>query len=438
MLTQRLRRMMSGTTGRIFHGMARLALGGAAARVVSLCTVPILARLYTPADYGLVAVYTALVQMLLPVVALRYPMAIPLPRRDEMALALFTLSCLLTLGIGALVGVALFFLGPWLLDLFSAEALAPWWFLLPIGLLMAGFSEILNSWATRRRAYQLMAVNSVAAVLVGDGLKLGLGFLGVRPLGLLFGQMANQSGGILRFTQVFLKDFRRIPKVVTRSRLLFIASFYKDYPIYRLPSQIILVFTMQAPLLYTAKFYGIAVSGQLGLALTMLALPVAIIGQSIGRAYYAELAQLGRNRPEQIFSVTVKIQLLLFAAGIVPTLALMFLGPLMFRIAFGPQWELAGHYASLLSIYILLQFTSAPLMQLLNIYNRQRAFLVMNVLRAIAFVALCLAVTHFELSAENYVRIYSLQMVVFYAAASIYILYVAYQLKNSRSAISAR
>ncbi|MCJ8145068.1 oligosaccharide flippase family protein [Ancylobacter sp. A5.8] len=406
--------------------------------MVSLCTVPILARLYTPADYGLVAVYAALVQMLLPLVSLRYPMAIPLPRRDEMALNLFALSGLLTLGVGGLVCVALIFVGPWLLDLFSAQALAPWWFLLPIGLLMAGFSEILNAWATRRRAYQLMAMNSIVAVLVGDGLKLVLGFLGIRPLGLLFGQMANQSGGILRFTQVFFKNFRRIPQVVTRSRLLFIASFYKDYPIYRLPLQIILVFTMQAPLLYTAKFYGIAVSGQLGLALTMLALPISIIGQSIGRAYYAEVAQLGRNRPDQIFSVTVKIQLLLLAASIVPTLGLMFFGPTIFRIAFGSQWETAGHYASLLSIYIFLQFTSSPLMQLLNVYNRQRAFLVMNVVRAVAFIAMCVAVTYFDLSAENYVRIYSLQMVLFYAGSSIYIIYVAYQLKNSRAISSAR
>ncbi|MER8537737.1 oligosaccharide flippase family protein [Mesorhizobium sp. M1005] len=412
--------------------MAKLALGSILGRAISLVTVPILARIYTPADYGMLSVYTSLVLILQPIVTLRYLVGIPLPKRDEMALNLFALSGLLLMFFTPVLAVLLGLFGPQLLSLLSVAQLAPWWWLVVIGVVATSLAELLNLWATRRRAYRLIATNSVIIITCGESIKIAMGLLGITTFGLLFGQMIGQSGGIFGFSRAFAKDFRRIPQVVTMRRLRYVAGYYWTYPAFRLPSQFLLAFALQAPLLYTAGLYGVDVSGQLGMALLTLALPVNLIGGAMGKAYYAEIARLGRSRPAEILAVTKKVQQRLFLIGIVPTMVLMFFGPKLFALAFGPKWLEAGHFAAVLSTYTLLQFTSAPLMQLLNIFNRQGVFLIISVGRVALILSLFWVVSHLKISVDNYVRAYGAIMTVFYTIITVYVFLLAGRAKRAR------
>ena len=415
----------------MFRGMAKLATGGVLGRAVGLLTVPILSRLYAPADYGVLSVYASLVQILFPLLCLRYAIAIPLPRREEVALALLALSALLILGLASVIGLGLLAWGPALLRFFSADVLAPWWWLIVIGLLTASLSELLGAWATRERAYGLMARNAVAIAVIGESLKLLLGLLGLRPLGLLVGQMVGQSGGVVSFTLHFRDRLGRIRSVVTPRLLRFVLLRYRGYPFYRMPSQFLLAFATQAPLLYTARLYGMEVSGQLGLALLTLALPVNLIGQAMGKAYYAEISRLGRARAGEIIRLTKEMQLRLFLVGLLPTFALMFLGPALFGIAFGSKWIEAGEYASILSLYTLLQFTSAPLMQIFNVFDKQFVFLLLNVLRAGLVTGIIFLSSTLALSPREYVFAYGLAMTAFYALTTAYVFLFARDAKTA-------
>lgn len=409
----------------VFRGMAKLALGGLAARLIGIITVPVIARIYSPADFGILSVYVSIVQIALPMMGLRYSVAIPLPRSDTMALNVFALSGLLGLAFTSAIGLALVLIGADLLSLFSADALGPWAWLVAVGVLTAGAAELLGAWATRKRAYNRMAVNSVTILVVGESVKIVFGLLGFKPFGLLFGQMANQSGGVISFTLAFWADLSKIPVLVTWRRMFMAARRYWSYPALRLPSQFLLSFAIQAPLLYTARIYGVSVSGQFGLALMVLAIPVNVIGQAMGKAYYAEIARIGRSRPREILALTKKVQMRLFFAGVFPALALMFFGEAIFVLAFGQGWREAGRYSSILSLYVLLQFTSAPLIQLLNVFNKQGVFLIINSVRAALIVALFWFATAYTISMVDYVRIYSYLMAGIYAIITAYVFFVA-------------
>ncbi|MBZ9937877.1 lipopolysaccharide biosynthesis protein [Mesorhizobium sp. BR1-1-16] len=431
-----LRRPATSTSERMFRGMMMLAFGGILARAIGVITVPILARIYTPADYGMLSVYTSIVQMILPVLTLRYVVAIPLPRRDAMAFNVFVLSTLLMLGFSIVVGIGLALFGPDLLRLASAEKLASWWWLILVGVLTAGFAEIIGSWATRHREYKLMARNSVTVTVLGESIKIIFGLLGWRPFGLLVGQMAVQSGGAMSFTRHFWPQFKANFRKVSRKRLAFVARYYSSYPLFRLPSQFLLVYSMQAPLLFTAGLYGVDISGQLGLALMTLALPINLIGQAMGKAYYAEVAKIGRKNPAEIMRLTKHSQLRLLLGGLVPTLVLMFLGPQLFAFAFGEKWRVAGEFAATLSSYTLLQFTSAPLIQLLNIFNRQSVFLILNIIRTIAVSLLFHFCVSLKLTAPEYVFAYSMIMTVFYVGVTGYIFWLT--INASRTPVATR
>lgn len=411
-----------GSTRRAMRGMATLAMGSIIARVIGLLTVPILTRIYAPTDYGVLSVFNGLVQILMPIITLRYAMAIPLPKNDPMAVNMLVLSAGIAAFFLLLIAPVLGFFGGMVFGLFGMDVMTPWWWLLVIALAMAVAGEILGNWATRKRAYKMIARRAVTSTVLGEGAKIGFGLLGLKPFGLLFGNMVAQTGGIIGFAVQFAGDFRRNWGRVTLARIGFLAGYYRAYPIFRLPSQFLLIFSMQAPLLFTAGSYGIEASGQLGLALMTLALPSRFLGESVGKAYYAEAARIGRRQPAELLKLTKAVQKRLFLVAIPPTAILMLFGPSLFSFVFGEQWRVAGNYASVLSIYTLLQLTSAPLMQVLNIFNDQAVFLIINALRAVLVLALTALCSSLQIPVEGYVQAYAFLMVFFYVAITIAIL----------------
>lgn len=407
-------RLFGGPAGPVFRGMGTLALGAGVARIIGVVSIPVLTRIYSPADYGVLAVFTALVGMLVPVLTLRYGVAIPLPRHDGMAMNLMALAAALMLGMTLMVSLLLGIFGPALLGLASMEVLAPYWWLIALGMVGAGSYELLSLWATRRRAYRIIAQTQVTQSAFGAVVKIGLGLLAFKPMGLLIGQVVAQSGGIGSFITRFYVDFRRTAGMISLRRMGFVARYYRGFPIYRLPSQFLLVFSMQAPFLFTATLYGTEMAGQLGLAMMALVLPINLLGQSVGNAYYAEISQFSRKAPQKILEITKSVQKRLFMMAVPPTLVIMIFGPELFRLTFGYIWSIAGLFASILSIYLLLQFTSAPLIQVLNVFNKQRLFLAINVARSIILILIFSVSRIADLSATQFIIAYSGMMTFFY------------------------
>jgi len=426
-------RLLGGEAGDVVRGMLTLALGSGAARLISIATIPLLTRIYSPEDYGVLAVYGALVAVIAPMMTLRYVLAVPLPRSDGMAANLMVMSGLLVLVMAALMTLIFWAFGDMVLGWMSMEVLAPWWWLVVLGAVAVAVYEGLSLWATRRRSYkaisQTKVVQSVMAVLV----KIGLGLATFKPFGLLFGHLVEQSGGISSFALRFRQDFQRNAKRVSREAMLLLARYYRGFPAFRLPSQFLLAFSTQAPAMFAAALFGAGATGQLGLALMALAIPGNLIGQSVGQAFYGEIARLPKGSEVRIRALAYSVQKKLFLVGLPLTVALMLLGEPLFHVAFGERWTEAGMYASILAPFVLLQLTSAPLVQILNIYNAQGAFLSINIVRAIGLLGIYQACIKMALSPKEFVCVLSAFLFIFYLFITLYILLVV-----NRAAAAAR
>lgn len=410
----------SGPAGSVFRGMSTLALGTGTARLLGVVSIPLLTRIYSPEDYGVLAVFTSLVALLVPFLTLRYVTALPLPRTNAMAMNLMALSALLLLGLTATITAVLAVFGSKILGLVSMQILAPWWGLIALGVLGAGIYEMLSMWATRRRAYKIIAKTQVTQAFTGQAIKIGLGLLSIKPLGLLIGQIAAQSGGIGSFVKRFHLDFQQERRKITWQRMKFIACYYRSFPIYRLPSQVLLVFSAQAPLLFCAALYDGKTTGQLGLAMMSLTMPITLIGNSMAKAYYAEMTII-KNVPGKVRSVTMEVQKKLFIIGTPLALVIAFFGQDLFSLVFGEKWSLAGKFSSLLSFFTLLQLTSSPLMQVLNFSRSQLSFLVLNAIRTLGLFAIFLSAKICGLDSYSFVASLGIFLFVFYGGVSIWV-----------------
>src|SRR5699024_8319031 len=73
-----------------------LASGTAAAQIITVLVSPIITRLYGPEAYGVLGTFTAMANIIIPIAALTYPIAIVLPKKDEEAIGMAQLSLIIT------------------------------------------------------------------------------------------------------------------------------------------------------------------------------------------------------------------------------------------------------------------------------------------------------------------------------------------------------
>jgi len=401
-------RLFGGESGKVFRGMATLALGTGSARVIGLASIPLLTRIYSPKDYGLLSVFAALVAIISPILSGRYVLAITLPRRDAAALNLLALSLLLSIGTCISVGFAFWLFSPIILEWLSMQALLPWWWLVVLAAFAAATYESLSMWATRSRAYSVIAKTQVTQAVLGETTKLVLGLLSLKPLGLLLGQLVSQCAGTGTLLRHFQADFRKGRRHLKRKRMLFLARYYRGFPLYRLPAVVVLALSVQAPLLLTAALFDPETTGQLGMALMALALPVGILADNMGRAYFAEISRIGKRDPKSVRRLTRATIRRAFIISLPPAAVLLLAGKELFSFAFGPRWEAAGLFASILSVYMLAQFMQrATAAYLMSLYDGQKELLILNIQRLVMTVTCFWVGSHLDFTFERTLAIYS-------------------------------
>lgn len=412
-----IERIFPQSTHSVFRGMAALLTGAGLARLVSLGSVPILTRMYSPTDYGTLAVFTAAVTVSAPLINLRFAQAIPLPKSDRLAVRLAAAAFVSTLAVSLLLATTLSIGSDTVFGWISMPTLATWWWLVVLGAAGISAYEILATWATRKRAYRVLARTTVTQSVLGETVKLALGMAGVKPLGLLLGQLANQGAGLTTLFIAFKSDLTRLNADLTFKKIARAAALYAEYPTLRLPSHLLLIMAMQAPVVLSANFFTAGEAGQLGLALMTLAVPVALIGDSMSRAFYAEISAMGRNRGPEIKALTLALVKRLLIIAIPCSLAFLLLGQWLFTTAFGDQWLLAGKLASVLSIYLATQFIQKPVSYILFVFDGQRQLLLINIQRLVLAVGTFYGAHALDLSIVETIAVYSVALSVHYLAS---------------------
>ncbi len=401
----------------IFKNMAVYATGTGFAKLIGFISIPIITRIYSPEDLGVLSVFIALSVLLVPFGTMRYSIALPLPKQDAVASNLAVLCFSTLLFMTLLSTFILWMVAEPVLELLSMQAIIEYWWILPIVLFGAGIYEILSGWATREKAFKTLAKTKVHQAFMGAITKISLGLLGIMPMGLLIGQMVGQVSGVLSLSRIFFTKFKF--RDIKKARVIFLLNRYVDFPKYRLPSELLLVFSMQAPLLFSAFIFGAEITGQIGLALMAMGLPIALIGFTTGQAYYAEIAKIGQKEPKKIYQITKDITKTMFLFSLVPFLILVFFGPWLFQFVFGSEWQQAGLFASLLSVYLLTQFISSPLINALTVFDKQKLFLFINIRRVLLVLIVFTVSFAFSLSVVYTLLLYSILLALHYLLVTV-------------------
>lgn len=407
-----------------YKSVAWVAGGTAVAQAITILTTPIVTRLYTPGDYGVFAVFTAILGVIQPIGTLTYATAIPLARSENLAHDLLKLCFTIVLALSLSFALVILLFGPFIAAQFGMPQAASYRWLLPLCLLGVGCYEALSSWALREKRFRLISATQMSQGVSSAAVKIGLGWLGAQPLGLLLGLLATSTAGCVSIFGKLLREEPQAVRHVSCRGMWKAARRFRAFPLFRSWSKLLLGLNARLPVFFIAVMFDPVVAGLFGLANSMVNLPMSLVGRSVSSVYYAEIARFGKSRPDKILKLSLSIMKRMAIVGILASAVIMIGGPWLFRVTFGAEWGDAGNYARWLSIVIVLRLVSSPIMHCFDVLEMQGVQLLINVARGIAILAAFLASKMLEVSAIVAVGFYATGLAGFHILLIIGVLHL--------------
>lgn len=357
--------------GSFARNVAVLAGGTALGQAITVLASPVLTRLYTPDDFGVLAVYSSILGILSVIASWRYELAIPLPEKDEDAVNLTVLSLGIVLLMGLVVGFGIWLLGDEIVRWVNTPALRSYFWLLPLGILLVGSYQVLNYWAVRAQAFSFIARTKMNQGLGATLAQIIGGFLEMGPVGLIIGQIIGQCAGLTTLALLILIADRQKFRTVSWRALKGVAKRYQKFPIFSGFSSMINSAGLQIPAILLAVLYGTQVAGWFALSQRVLGIPMILVGQAVSQVYMGTASRLACRDIKALRSLFLRTAVRLLLVGGIPLGVLAIGGPTLFIQVFGSDWENAGRYLQILCLAFLAQFVIVPLSQTINILEHQ-------------------------------------------------------------------
>ncbi len=359
---------------RFARNVATLSLGTALAQSLGIALAPVLTRLYSPADLGVLGLFMSFVSVAAVATSLSYELGIVSAANQEKAVRLTWASMLLSAPVCALCGIVLYivvhfqWLGYGVLPGYSIP-------LMIVTLLLIGGFSNLRYWEIRQEHFEIIARTTIVQQAIRSASQVVLGLLGIGPAGLLFAEMIGRGAGV---GSLFRDAWPALKSAATayRSEIVSALAENRNLAIYSLPSSLIDTLAANLPLPLLVQLYGTALGGQFALMQRVLAVPLVLIATSVADTFHSRLAVCSREQPGQIPGLFARTSAGLFLLGLGPALILFFAGDRLFALVFGKPWTTAGELAGITAPLLLAQMIVNPLSRLVFVLRGQKSKLI--------------------------------------------------------------
>jgi len=352
-----------------------LVMGTTFSQIIIILFAPILTRLYGPESFGLLTIFISITSILNILVCLRYESSILLSETDEGALNLFILCLILTALTTFIITVVLTFGQSQILNLLNAPQFAPFLWLLPISMIIAGISLPLMNWTIRKKRFKQLAISRVIGSVTTTGSQLYAGFSGFQSGGsLIVSSIIGQFISVIILGKFIFSDIKEfLSQRFNYLNISFGFKRYRNFLLYDTQAEFLNTISWQLPIFFLSSFFSPIIVGFYGLGLRVLQMPMSLVGGAISQVFFPRAVEARSDGSigklvEDFFRVLVAI-------GMFPLLLLSLTGGDIFLIIFGEQWYEAGIYAQILSIWAFFWFISSPLSTLYYVYEKQKAYL---------------------------------------------------------------
>lgn len=358
------------------------------AQALPLLAAPLLTRLLAPQDFGALAVFAALLSVLLSFATLRFDWSIPNAKSRPLAAALFAWGMAVLAASTLLVLVGVFAA----INLFQASSsintLGSTLWLLPMALMGAGSIQMLVSWHVRAAELAGVGRSKITQSCGNVGLSTLLAWLlpaGQGVWALVLGVVAGSWIG-LRPLWRSASDLKQALGLLTRRRLAAARLRFQTEVGWSVVVSTLSAASFAIVPLMLARHFAVAEVGFFALMQRVALGPVSLVGNAVSQSFWSEAARLVKEDPGALGRLYAASTRRLFWFAL-PVCSLALLGPWYVGPLFGSdQWAVAGWVLAACVPMIFGQVVVSPLSHLV-IHRRQHWQAAWDVGRLLALVA---------------------------------------------------
>ena len=308
--------------------------GTVASQALNFAAYPFIARLYTPAEFGLLGMFIAAAAIPGALACGRFELAIATaPRGGRQAVLWLCFTIALGVSSVATAAMALYW---WWVDAPSLWLLIP---LLFVTILLTGVANALTMFLMRHESFRFASIGVVLRTAVTVFVQLGVVLIWPGPMGLIagfaLGLVAQSLLGLFITSRWYPLGRPR------RSHMRAMFRRFRSQVSVDIPGSLLAALSFNLLPFFLQYLYGTAAVGLYSIGQRIAVLPLQLFNDALSQVFFQRAARAYESRGEfwQEFRWT------LFASGLISLgmlAGLVFLAEPVITLYLGAEWELSG------------------------------------------------------------------------------------------------
>jgi len=387
LISKYFKQLKSGVKSEFGKNVLTIFSGASISQIIPFIISPILTRIYSPDDFGLLALFVSVFSIISIISTLQYEAAIVLPKKDEIAINLVALCFIITIIVSLLTLLTVITFNAKITGWLGNNNLSIWLYFIPIPIFLTGVFNTLNNWASRKKQFKRIAFRNISQSTATGGSKVLFGFLKLTNIGLIVGTLIGQFTSTYVLAWLTFKDDKKILKNIKKEKILAAAKEYRNFPKYVAWQGFFDMFNSSGTNFIISAFWGTHILGLYSFSLGIMQKPLSLIGSSVAQVYYQKASE-DYNQGKNIWAITKKLIFRLSLISIFIFTPVAIGGPKLFSFVFGEEWLSAGIYARILIPWLMVRFIGSPITSSINIIGKQKSFFKLTLLFNILFPSL--------------------------------------------------
>jgi O-antigen/teichoic acid export membrane protein len=358
-----------------------LITGTSLAQAIPIAISPILTRLYTPAEFGIFALYMSIASLVSIVATARYELAIVVPRNEADAVNILSLSLVIAILVSIICVIIVLLFNKTIARSLGNPEIENWLYFIPLTVLLTGINQSFSLWFNRKKRYKGLAISRVSGRGISAASNVGMGYGGVGASGLIIGGLFGLFSANIFLGIRLLKEDRSKFEAVTRHIMVALARKYSSFLKFNAAQAFTDMIRENGITILIQAFFSSSILGFYFLAVRIVKNPLTIIGSSISQVFYREIAERTNSKtPLYPILKSILVKLLLISTPIFG--GLYWAAPILFGFIFGESWTMSGKFVQALIPWFFMNFIISPVTTVPIVLNRQGTFLIIGVIYA--------------------------------------------------------
>lgn len=333
------------------------------AQIITVFGSLLLARLYSPAEFGTLSIFISILSISTIIISLRYETAFVIEKTDKLIKHLlnfiYIYSCFI------------FFVIIIILSLFSDDLLfylkiSNFYYLIPLSMIIYAYLNIFThihiknkNFSTIAKSKIILAISIILLQIIFYYIELNNGLL----IGFILGYLISLIYIISMISNIKYLKYNSKKIAVALKKYFYIVK-------YGAPADFINNLSVNILPILISMWFDLKLAGLYFLSYRIINLPLQLISLSISKVFFQRASEIYSNEKTKLYNFTVKVVVTLSIFIFFPLIILFFFSNDIIIFLLGREWEEAGSFITILVFLFFFRTLFSPISNLAEILNK--------------------------------------------------------------------